>query len=163
MRLLIFLVNVMPDVKLMVGVDSEAVYDFFLRINNDFIPPLSDIVNIKNYATKLIEKSKIFASFDNGKLIALCGVYATDTVNNSAFVSMLAVDENYRGLGLGIKLMNVMECELTRKKIAKIQLEVFKNNTNAIFMYKKLGYVVERETDGSFFLCKNLENNNIKK
>lgn len=53
----------------------------------------------------------------------------------------IAIAKEFRGEGLGEKLMTEIESEARRLKLKILHLEVFAENTIAENLYKKLGYV----------------------
>lgn len=61
-------------------------------------------------------------------------------------VSELYVDDKYRRLGIGKKLLSTMESYLKNKGCDVVRLGVFAPNKNARAFYKKLGYK-ERDID----------------
>jgi GNAT superfamily N-acetyltransferase len=72
----------------------------------------------------------------NGKLIA--GVNAIITAYKILYVSTMFVDEEYRGNGLGKKLMKTLENESIRLGVNMIRLDTF--NWQGYEFYEKLGY-----------------------
>lgn len=52
-------------------------------------------------------------------------------------VSLLAVEVDYRGLGLGRRLMSMIEKEALEEKCHKIRVETFENELG---FYQKMGY-----------------------
>ncbi len=62
----------------------------------------------------------------------------------------------YRGQGLGRRLMAETLSAARRIGIERVELEVFASNTNAIALYRKMGFVVEgtkkraRKLDGEY-------------
>jgi len=69
-------------------------------------------------------------------------VVAVIDKDSSGHIVSIAVDPNYRGLGIGRLLMNSIESKLRNDGITKFKLEVAVSNYVAINMYKSLGYEV---------------------
>lgn len=57
------------------------------------------------------------------------------------YISNVAVDRKYRGMGYGSKLMNYAEKLATEYGLHKISLDVENTNNLAIELYKRLGYI----------------------
>jgi len=85
---------------------------------------------------------------------------------NEYYLSNIAVYPEYRGLGLGTKLLSVIERESRKTGSNKIVLDVEVNNERAIKLYERIGYIIERrtpsfkiskETFEFFRMCKILE------
>ncbi len=64
--------------------------------------------------------------------------------SNEFYVSNVAVDKNYRGMGYGRKLMLFAEEVAKQRGFKKICLDVENTNIQAIELYKRLGYVGTR-------------------
>jgi len=58
---------------------------------------------------------------------------------NSLYIAEVLVDENYRGQGLGKKLMQEFEQHL-EEHINHVLLRVWKENTPAVALYEKMGF-----------------------
>ncbi len=60
---------------------------------------------------------------------------------NEFYISNIAIDKNYRGMGYGKKLMLYAEKLARESGFSKITLDVENTNTAAIDLYKRIGYV----------------------
>lgn len=60
--------------------------------------------------------------------------------DNVAWISIVIGDADYRGIGLGSKIMAFIEAEARELGATKIELGVFEYNERAIQLYKKVGY-----------------------
>ncbi|MCX7653081.1 MAG: GNAT family N-acetyltransferase [Fervidobacterium sp.] len=60
--------------------------------------------------------------------------------NDEFYISNIAIDRKYRGMGYGSKLMNYAEKLAREHNLRKISLDVENTNTLAIELYRKLGY-----------------------
>jgi ribosomal protein S18 acetylase RimI-like enzyme len=140
----------------MSDINSQMVFELLSRVDSDFYPPLSSRLNLKCYAEKIKDKASLFFRLEANVLIGLCAAYATDKVKLEAYLTMLAVDPSYRGLGVAKSLIKEMEAKLSLEGFNTIKLEVYKANLGAFSMYKSLGYLITEETDNSYFLLKNI-------
>lgn len=59
----------------------------------------------------------------------------------SLYVAALAVDENYRRMGIARTLMQMAEDKCREMKLSKLSLIVFEENTVAYEFYRRLGYL----------------------
>ncbi len=57
-----------------------------------------------------------------------------------AFIYDIMLDSEFRGQGLGKKLMNLIEEEIKKKNLSSVSLHVFEHNKVAVNLYKKSGY-----------------------
>jgi len=53
------------------------------------------------------------------------------------------------GKGLGFEMLSTLERWAKIQEVARMQLSVLVTNTNALKLYKKLGYVIEGERRGT--------------
>ena len=56
-------------------IDVKKLEIFLTEADNYAIPPLSVLVNIKDYAVKLAEKATIFAAIDKSRIVGVSAVY----------------------------------------------------------------------------------------
>ena len=61
------------------------------------------------------------------------------------YISNIAIYPEYRGIGLGTKLLNFIEDLAKNRKLKRIVLEVEKKNLNAIKVYENFGFKKEKE------------------
>jgi ribosomal protein S18 acetylase RimI-like enzyme len=61
------------------------------------------------------------------------------------YISNIAIYPEYRGIGLGKKLLNFIEDLAKNRKLKRIVLEVEKENLNAIKVYENFGFKKEEE------------------
>ncbi len=61
----------------------------------------------------------------------------------NAYIAVVSVKKDYRGQGIGTKLLAQAEALARERRIRRLELEVFAKNSQAINLYKRLGYEVE--------------------
>jgi ribosomal protein S18 acetylase RimI-like enzyme len=61
-------------------------------------------------------------------------------IDNSAYFFNFEVNENFRGLGYGKKMLNKLIEECQKKEFKKLFFSVNKNNENALKLYEKFNY-----------------------
>ena len=93
-------------------------------------------------------KDDILSSFDNstvffvakceGKIVGYLGMQIT---LDGGFITNVAVNTNFRRLGVGSKLIKALVEFCKLKNIATISLEVRESNTPAINLYSKEGFI----------------------
>lgn len=66
--------------------------------------------------------------------------------SNIGVIGNLYVKPEYRGRGIGEKLMKKLMSILSKSKVSEIRVEVFADNTPAKNLYEKLGFKVMRQT-----------------
>lgn len=122
-------------------------------------PSLSDRkIDIMAYAEKLYSHGKMWCHYDMGKPISIIAGYFNDSISHTAYLSMLAVDPEYRGKKLASSLISEFEEYASQNKMEFVKLEVRKHNVAAQKLYKKFGYkMIGDASDTSFYMEKNLE------
>jgi ribosomal protein S18 acetylase RimI-like enzyme len=75
------------------------------------------------------------------------GAHFTTRVENSYFIDALAVDERYRGNGIGSGLMELLKERALDEGFPLLSLFVFADNVNAIRFYKHHGFKIHSHVD----------------
>jgi ribosomal-protein-alanine N-acetyltransferase len=76
----------------------------------------------------------------DGALIAYGGLRASEVVHHQGDIQTLAVSPNYRGNGLGRRLLGELLTEAWRRGVAEVLLEVRADNDPAIRLYSREGF-----------------------
>lgn len=114
-----------------------------------FVPPLSNRVAIDAYAAKIFVNAKRFEAWVNGKLVGLLAVYCNHPVAACAFVTSVSVLSEWQGRGLASGLMARSIDAMRRLGFTVIELEVKRNNAEAVALYKKHGFAEGSYRGGS--------------
>ena len=140
---------------------SEAeVAAHLYRSDADFIPPLSNRIEINGYAEKIISNANRLEAWAEGSLIGLVAIYCNDQKDFLAYITNVSVQKEWAGKGIGSSLIQQglkLAIKLGAKKVC---LEVGCNNTQAIALYKKIGFTSEKVSGSD--ICMNLELDNRK-
>lgn len=80
---------------------------------------------------------RLFAAESDGNVLGYIGV---STVCDEAYIMNVAVLPQYRGFGIGTKLLNFVSEYVFEHGCSFISLEVRKSNAEAVKIYEKLGY-----------------------
>lgn len=126
-------------------------------ISDDFTPPLKEAVDIKEYAEKIIRHATVLSIIDEGKLAGFMAVYCNDPEKRVGYGTMLAVSKTHRIYGIGPQLIKMTVDYLKKRGFEKFSLEIYKTNPRVITLYKRLGFLIENETEKSIFVYKNLQ------
>lgn len=142
-------INYMSDVVIehvMPPSDMARLRKVLTELDRVIIPPLSDRVDLNEYAVKLAALADIFYLKKDNQDIGNCAVYLNST--ERGFISSIAVKKEYQGKGLGRNLLEKVRDIADSRGISEIRLEVFKNNSHAIVFYERMGFhVVDRKND----------------
>ncbi|MEI6696951.1 MAG: GNAT family N-acetyltransferase [Bacteroidota bacterium] len=139
---------------------AKEIYSHLLKCNDSFIPPLSETINIEEYSNKLFEKSILFEAWDNNILVGCIAAYFNDTFTHNGFITNVSVINEYAGNGIATALLKMCIEYAKNNNIHMILLEVNRNNSSAIFLYEKFGFLcINTKVD---ILTMNLKINNNK-
>ena len=83
-------------------------------------------------------------------IIAFAAFYCNDEISRIAYLSMIAVNPENQGQGLGKILLKSIEEYSIDRRMEKMRLAVSKKNSNAIRFYESNGYKLVEEKE--FFL-----------
>lgn len=119
----------------------EELLQFYEKNANMFIPSLnSQVDNLYEYVNKLKKSATFFEAYNDNTLVGLIAVYLNNYETKVAFISSVIVSVDYQGKGISnILLKSAIETAIS-KSFIRIKLEVFKNNTKALNLYKKFGF-----------------------
>lgn len=115
----------------------------------DFVPPLSGRVEVKDYAQKIANKATRFEAWSGGTLVGLVAAYCSDRETYIAHITSVSVLKAWTGKGIADELMNQCVEHANALCMLQIGLEVARNNTPAIKLYEKRGFVAGK-TDAPF-------------
>ena len=81
-----------------------------------------------------------YASCDEGyeKVIGYCGIIK---ILDEGYITNVAVDDRYRGNGIGYRIMELADKWAKLKNISFLTLEVRKSNYSAIKLYERCGFL----------------------
>ena len=130
----------------------ENIYSHLRECNENFIPPLDEKVNIMNYSKKIYENAITFEAWNEKVLIGLIAAYLNDTVNKKAFITNVSTIKSYMGKGIANELMKMCISYSKNHNFNEINLEVSSKNTDALNLYKKYGFVKNKEEDSITFM-----------
>ena len=138
--------------------NSSDILSHLMMVDNNFIPKLSSRVNLEEYSIKLRAFSKTFEAWYNNELIGFIALYLKE--DKSAFISNLSVLENYNGLGIGTELIKNCSNYLNSIGFEKIELEVNKDNLQALKFYEKNNFKHISKKENSIFLTSKINKQN---
>jgi ribosomal protein S18 acetylase RimI-like enzyme/SAM-dependent methyltransferase len=121
---------------------SEAeIAEHLSRCNADFVPPLSGRVEIRNYAQKIENKATRFEAWSGDTLVGLVAAYCNDRENGFAYITSVSVLKEIMGKGITAHLLSQCIEHAKTSGMLQVTLEVASDNTPAIKLYEKSGFV----------------------
>ncbi len=122
-------------------IEEEDLVNFIYEINDDFNPKLSERIQIFDYSKKLIEHANFHVVKLDSLTIGLIAFYCNDLKTRNAYIPIMGIKNQFRGLGIGKKLLD-LTIEYVRKEGYKsIYLETWEDSP-AYFFYQKNDFIV---------------------
>lgn len=127
----------------------EAIMKEVQQLHIDWRPDIykpADPVYSKEYYEKLVLESRLLVAEQDGNIVGLISflyrhVESDKQVKRDViFVDDLAVKEEYRGCGIGSKLLSVIKDKVQEEHLDGLELQVNARNLAARKMYQKLGF-----------------------
>ncbi len=107
-----------------------------------FNPLLSSLVELDSYAEKLLLNAYLETLFIRDKFIGFYAVYVNNRISDEAYFTLLAISNEYGGLGYGQYLLSRI-VEISKiQGFKSLKLEVNIYNDKAICLYKKNGFII---------------------
>lgn len=112
----------------------------------DPIKDLKEINKINNYVSNNIPKhiNDYFNIVINNKIVGCLLYYPKD---DGILLDEIYIEEEYRNLGIG---SNIISNILSNNNI--VYLYVYKDNTKAVNLYKRLGFNIIEETEYRYYM-----------
>jgi ribosomal protein S18 acetylase RimI-like enzyme len=128
-------------IKYKIKTASEQSILIHLReCNDNFSPPLVERVDVEGYSRKIWSKSITFEAWLDDLLIGLLAAYFDEGPNHSVYITNVSVMKDFTKLGIASELLhNCIEYAIN-KDFRQISLEVYKENTPAISLYKRFEF-----------------------
>lgn len=122
--------------------EKVLLMEFLSKIDKYFTPNLSQKTELSDYCDKLLSKAQLFVSYSNGgKINGLVALYANDFENHYAYVSLVAVDSDYRNQGIARNLLVQAINHVRGEGVDKIQkIGIYTNNHIALHLYETLNF-----------------------
>lgn len=117
-----------------------------------FIPPLSGRVEIGAYARKIHRHSERFEAWAGDALIGLLAIYCDDLERHVAYITNVSVIESPPSARIASRLLATGIEYLTKIRFQGVELEVNGNNSRAIRLYERHGFVTYTASDQTLFM-----------
>ncbi len=116
---------------------------------------------VSAFQNNLIEKNgPVYYAIKNDRVVGWCDIFPEENPrqNHRGNLGMGLIKE-FRGQGLGTKLLSSVLDHAKKFGMEKVELNVYSSNTHAIALYKKLNFEQEgliknyRKLDGEYYDC----------
>ena len=135
--------------------DVDEIYSVLTLLGDSlFNQDYNNPVKLKELANKYAQFSIFLKADIDNEIKGFCSFYCNDTINKTAFLSIIVVSKTSQGNGIGHSLIEKMKTICKEKGMKNIKLEVNKNNHAAIDFYKKHGFSLISESDETgYYIC----------
>lgn len=119
---------------------TQAIVEHLHACADCFSPPLSTYVDIDTYGKKIYEKAITFEAWNGKELIGLLAAYYNDKNTKHGFITNVSVLKENQHIGIASSLLENAINFGRKEFFTKLLLEIHRNNTNAIHLYRKYGF-----------------------
>lgn len=124
----------------------------------DFFHPLSERVNLEEYANKIYENAITFEAWVFDRLIGMVAAYFNNAADSIGFITNVCVDAKFKGNNIASALMSKCINYAKENNFRSIFLEVNENNQAAINLYNKFGFKVIGRSNEDIKMCLEIGN-----
>ena len=120
-------------------VDLALLSEFVKFVDKDFVPPLVGRVDIDLWIEKVYDKGSIVLAEYGDVYVGCLLFYANDVESRTGYIAYLAVESQYRRLGIAKKML---ECCFNISRASSMSsISAYTNNPHALSLYKRMGFV----------------------
>ena len=136
------------DEERLCKISYEELIQSLNEVDEDFVPKLSERVELGAYANKMLEHAVFFIERDvDGTLKGVVATYVDDKNNTNGFITHVASMRKYRNQGVAKRLVNkaILHC----KCVGKTGVNLCTSNPVALKLYEKMGFCVCSQSSSS--------------
>ena len=131
---------------------TEQIYHHLKYCDDEFYPPLSSRMNLKDYAKKISTYAIRFEAWSNETLIGLVAIYCNDHDSNIGYITNVSLYPKWRGNGIASYLLTESIQHTKDLSMESINLQVSLKNKNAIRLYTKHGFIKDKNINNNMYL-----------
>jgi GNAT superfamily N-acetyltransferase len=127
------------------------------KCSKNFYPPLFTYVDISVYSIKIVNNAETVEIWHENILIGLVAIYLNDSKFEHAFITNISVDENFQGIGLSKKMLDLALQKAKNLGFKYVSLDVSLENEKAINLYKSRAFLlIEKKKTGFVKMIKTI-------
>ena len=135
----------------------DFIVDYLSMFNNEFVPKLTETVDIEEYSKKIEQFADHFLIYNNNnEIVGFAATYINDHVTKTAYLTYIHIKKSEQGKKYGKKLLSEIIKYAKTSKFKKLKLEVSKKNIPAISFYYKNKFEIIEENEKTFFMIKTI-------
>jgi len=117
------------------------------RCDAEFNPPLSQRLDIAEYAAKLAAKAVNMEAWGGDELVGLVSAYCNDPQGVVAYVSNVSVQPDHARRGLAAALLTRLVDHARGLGLRRVDLEVHPRSLGAVHLYTRTGFTTTARDD----------------
>ena len=114
------------EIKYINNIDKylkTEIINLLKRNDCDFPIPLSNKIDFNQYITKVLENGNILLGInENNQIMGFITFYNNDLISNIAYISVVCIDKDFRGQGVGKSLLKKVIITIKSTGMKKIIL-----------------------------------------
>ncbi len=131
---------------------ENEIVEHLASCDENFVPHLSLRVALNEYSSKIYNNAVRFEAWSEGALVGLMATYCNDLKCGTAYITSVSVLADTMGRGVASRLMSDCIRHAESVGFQRLELEVDQNNTKAIRLYEKKGFVAVDVDDSSIIM-----------
>lgn len=114
--------------------------------DQDFIPPLSERVELNAYAARIEGNAVRFECWDGQSLVGIVAMYCNAPDKSQAFITNVSTAPAHRGSGISRKLLCSAVSHAQELGFETLSLDVHPEAVAAVSLYQSIGFKTISET-----------------
>lgn len=137
--------------------DADVLLAHLRAADAGFVPPLSQRVELADYARKLATHARRVEAWEGDTLVGLIAMYANDAAQGG-FITNVSVLPSHHGQGIAGELLRRTLALAADLRLPRLRLEVYADNQAALALYHRHGFQPEApaSTGPTLFLHREL-------
>jgi ribosomal protein S18 acetylase RimI-like enzyme len=137
---------------------EQQIAEHLILCDARFVPPLSSRVEIKQYAHKIYTQGMRFEAWAEGTLIGLVAIYCHSPSQSQSYITNVStLGALPPGAHIATQLLEQGIGYLSEHQFKRVDLEVDKDNSKAIRLYERHGFVIDATSGRTLLMRLELE------
>lgn len=124
--------------------DKKIIKNIIIKYDELFTKSVVKSQNFEELIDKISCNANVISACINGQVAGYCAYYMNDFESREAYITLIAVDENFQSNHLGTVLLDYVKASAVINGFSVIRLEIHNDNINAIRFYEHNHFVAER-------------------
>lgn len=126
-------------------VNKSKISNIICELDGVFLRSVAQCPEFDRLVDKIAARAIVVTAYLGERAIGYCAFYMNDFVNSTAYITLIAVKEEYQNMHIGTALIQYVKQAASVNGIHKIRLEVDKANADGIRFYERNHFELESE------------------